>query len=429
MIRPLLLFTVAILPCNAYFRNATSSRFLIEDLLRDYDVDVRPFGEVDNVTTVELQIYLKSIQDFDEVKQTFVISAGFTLRWNDSVMTWDPYDYDGILKIQISQDRVWTPEFILATTSKDTYTYGRPWQKVVFYWDGLAFWMTAGLVQSTCDVNVKRYPFDTQECVAQFVLWGYDIYEVDFVLAKPYVNLIQYTGSGSWDLVSTSISKGVLEIVEWPQVDVTFHLRRKPNFVIINVLGPLLILDFLNLMAFFLVLESGERVSYCLTVLLAITVFLSIISDTLPNNSESMPIISYKLMTDLVISALITVATIFNLGLYHRSQDKAIPKWLRRLFLTLNLFKHNRNKPGCRFKVKRIKVTQQVAPNKLSQPDVKPDIKTDVIPMKQSLKKSPDVEKPVTWQDISNMMDFLFFITFMFAFVLSFLSFILAVVP
>ena len=89
---------------------------------------------------------------------------------------------------------------------------------------------------------------------------------------------------------------------------------------------PILFLCILNVLVFFLPLESGERVSYAITVLLSIAVFMTIVSDTLPKTSEPLPLISYLLMISLIISSIIAVITIFNLRLFHKKSDTVVPK-------------------------------------------------------------------------------------------------------
>ena len=64
-------------------------------------------------------------------------------------------------------------------------------------------------------------------------------------------------------------------------------------YVIINIILPILFLNQLNVLVFMLPAESGERVSYSLTVLLSIAVFMTIVGDTLPRTSEPTPLISY----------------------------------------------------------------------------------------------------------------------------------------
>ena len=104
-------------------------------------------------------------------------------------------------------------------------------------------------------------------------------------------------------------------------------------------------MSFLNVLVFCLSAESGERVSYAITVLLAIAVFMTIINDTLPKKSEPLPLISYFLMIDLIVSALTSLFTILNLRIYHKSDEKPVPRWLSSMYRFLAYsFRLDRNK-------------------------------------------------------------------------------------
>ena len=102
--------------------------------------------------------------------------------------------------------------------------------------------------------------------------------------------------------------------------------------MIVNIVLPILFLCILNVLVFILPAESGERVSYAITVLLAIAVFMTIISDTLPKKSEPLPLISYFLIIDLIVSALTSLFTILNLRIYHKREGKAFPRWLSGMY-------------------------------------------------------------------------------------------------
>jgi len=103
-------------------------------------------------------------------------------------------------------------------------------------------------------------------------------------------------------------------------------LIRRSQYVTVNVLLPIMLLGSLNT----LVPESGERMGYCITTLLAIDVYMTIIMDTLPQSSTPVPLISYKLVVDLVSSALIVLFGILNLRIYGQSDDKPVPAWLKK---------------------------------------------------------------------------------------------------
>ena len=89
------------------------------------------------------------------------------------------------------------------------------------------------------------------------------------------------------------------------------------------------------MLVFLLPPEQGKRVSYAITVLLSLAVFMTIVSDTLPKTPEPLPLISYLLMISLVISSLIAVITIFSLRLFHKTPDIVVPNWLIRVYKTL----------------------------------------------------------------------------------------------
>jgi hypothetical protein len=83
-------------------------------------------------------------------------------------------------------------------------------------------------------------------------------------------------------------------------------------------------------LVFILPVESGERVSYAITVLLSIAVFLTLVGDNIPKSSKPMSLFSYYLLFDLILSTVIVFATIVNLKVYHQHVDKPVPKWLSR---------------------------------------------------------------------------------------------------
>ena len=74
---------------------------------------------------------------------------------------------------------------------------------------------------------------------------------------------------------------------------VTFvvHLRRKRFFYVLNTIIPVVMLSCLNVLVFILPSDCGERMALAVTVLLAFTVYLGIISDNIPKTSESLSLL------------------------------------------------------------------------------------------------------------------------------------------
>jgi len=77
-------------------------------------------------------------------------------------------------------------------------------------------------------------------------------------------------------------------------------------------------MSILNVFVFLLPADSGERVGYAITVLLAIAVFLTISSDSLPATSNPRISTISLLFTDVFISAIFVILVIIGLRFYHQ---------------------------------------------------------------------------------------------------------------
>ena len=69
----------------------------------------------------------------------------------------------------------------------------------------------------------------------------------------------------------------------------------------VNILIPLSVLVTMDLLMFLLPVNSGEKISLGITVLLSFTVYMLFIADNLPRTSDDVPIIG-NLLRDVVQS-------------------------------------------------------------------------------------------------------------------------------
>lgn len=117
----------------------------------------------------------------------------------------------------------------------------------------------------------------------------------------------------------------------------TLKLQRRPLFHIFNTRLPVMLMASLIVLVFKLPPESGERVGMSLTVLLAYAVYLTLISDNIPNTSLSASILSTYLTIILMLSTLSVIFTIVVLDIYfNHEDDDQPPAWLQsftRIFL------------------------------------------------------------------------------------------------
>lgn len=71
-------------------------------------------------------------------------------------------------------------------------------------------------------------------------------------------------------------------------------IRRRPLFYTVNLLLPSIFLMVMDIVGFYLPPDSGERVSFKITLLLGYSVFLIIVSDTLPATAIGTPLIGKR---------------------------------------------------------------------------------------------------------------------------------------
>lgn len=186
-----------------------------------------------------------------------------------------------------------------------------------------------GLFKFHCSLDVTAYPWDIQICTVNFIVWGYFSHEVTLSATSDAVSREFFHGNGAWELISMQTETS--QNYPLPSVFFAFHLRRYSLFYVVNVFIPILTLAFLNILAYCIPTASGEKLSFCITVLLALAVFLSIVGEHLPKNSNNMASLCYFLMAILIISTIICASSVLSVSFYHRSEHSTPPRWLRRL--------------------------------------------------------------------------------------------------
>ena len=139
------------------------------------------------------------------------------------------------------------------------------------------------------------FPWDQQSCPLKFGSWTYDGSKIDITNRSATGDVSYFVSNGEWDLIGMPLRRHELwySCCPAPYPDLTFWvvIRRRPLFYIFNLVMPCILLTIISVMVFLLPPESGEKVSLSVTVLLALTVFLLIVAESMPAQSEVVPVI------------------------------------------------------------------------------------------------------------------------------------------
>lgn len=319
-----------IVVCPACGVNISVMQRLISDKFNGYKRSLRPIRNQNNSVEIRVYFELGSIHEVDEVLEKFSVTGLLYIYWFDEFIRWKPEEYGGIDMITIPSEDVWYPHLAIANPFDKVNMIKNEWLPVRYFSNGEALYAPVDIMPTKCSMDITFYPFDTQSCEIHIANFGYLPTEVRLLPGRGDILKRHFTTHGQWDLVKSSVSHENLEVLSL--VNFHFHIKRKYTFFIVNVIVPILFMSFLNIMVFQLPTESGERVSYSITVLLAIAVFLTMVGENLPRVSSPMPIICYYLMSVLSLSVLTCLLVIFSVKLYFKEEDDTVPLWLRTIY-------------------------------------------------------------------------------------------------
>ncbi|XP_061173403.1 neuronal acetylcholine receptor subunit alpha-7-like [Saccostrea echinata] len=323
MTRIFLCLSLAIYPHFAQ-PNEASNR-LYSTLQKNYNKMIRGERDMRKITKLYFTFNLIRITEFDELDGRLSLVGFFALFWIDGRMKWTPAQYNNTNTIIFNEKDVWRPLIFLASPQKEFKRLGNNNFFIRYNASGRAEWYPGDIWASSCTPDVYKYPYDTQSCLVSFAVWGYSSAEVMLKSLDNKVRLHVYSPHGTWDLIDTLVLSNV-DTRGLVLMNITLVMERISTFHMINMILPIVFVGLLNILVFLLPAQSGERVGYSITVLLAIAVFQTIASDNLPSVSKpKLSLLCIKLLADLILSALVMTLTIITLYFYHMPESRRVP--------------------------------------------------------------------------------------------------------
>uniref|UniRef100_A0A8C8A052 Cholinergic receptor, nicotinic, alpha 6 n=1 Tax=Oryzias sinensis TaxID=183150 RepID=A0A8C8A052_9TELE len=307
---------------------------LFRKLFRRYNQFIRPVENVSDPVTVEFEV---SISQLVKVPQHQLFSTVWIRIWNDYKLRWTPAEFDGIEFIRVPSNKIWRPDIVLYNNAVGDFLVEDK-TKALLKFDGTITWIPPAIFKSSCPMDITYFPFDYQNCSMKFGSWTYDKAKIDLVLIGSKVNLKDFWESGEWEIIDApgykhDIKYNCCEEI-YPDITYSFYIRRLPLFYTINLIIPCLLISFLTVLVFYLPSDCGEKVTLCISVLLSLTVFLLVITETIPSTSLVIPLIGEYLLFTMIFVTLSIVITVFVLNVHYRTpMTHTMPGWVHLVFL------------------------------------------------------------------------------------------------
>ncbi|XP_077629208.1 neuronal acetylcholine receptor subunit alpha-6 isoform X2 [Crocuta crocuta] len=311
----------------SFFRGSAgcaSEERLFHKLFSHYNQFIRPVENVSDPVTVHFEVAITQLAN---------------VIWNDYKLRWDPMEYDGIETLRVPADKIWKPDIVLYNNAVgDFQVEGKT--KALLKYDGMITWTPPAIFKSSCPMDITFFPFDHQNCSLKFGSWTYDKAEIDLLILGSKVDMNDFWENSEWEIVDASGYKHDIKYncCEEIYTDITysFYIRRLPMFYTINLIIPCLFISFLTVLVFYLPSDCGEKVTLCISVLLSLTVFLLVITETIPSTSLVIPLVGEYLLFTMIFVTLSIVVTVFVLNIHYRTpMTHTMPEWVKTIFLQL----------------------------------------------------------------------------------------------
>ncbi|XP_022107578.1 neuronal acetylcholine receptor subunit alpha-10-like [Acanthaster planci] len=320
------------------FTKASEEQYrLIDDIFhkKRYNKVIRPVINETTPILITIELYLSQINDVIEKYQTISTMVWLTQRWTDEYLRWDPQDYNNLTAVRLPSNMVWLPDTVLYNTRETSNEQLMSIQTtLIINNDGSVDWSAPITLISQCSVDVNFYPFDAQTCNLKFGSWQHDARLIDYPEAVADASMYQH--NGEWDTFKMNFKRNVKIYAccpdkQYPDVTFTLILRRKPLFYVVNLIIPCALISAMSIIEFILPCNSGEKVSLGITVLLSLTVFMLVVAENMPANSDDIPIIARYYIVTIFLVSFSTFMTVIVLNLHHRKYR--VPNWVHNIFI------------------------------------------------------------------------------------------------
>ncbi|XP_046576422.1 neuronal acetylcholine receptor subunit alpha-9-like [Haliotis rubra] len=304
----------------------TSSRLkhqLFRDtLIHGYPKDIPPSPLEDPyLVTVNVSFFLLYFQGLDVASQVLTVFGTLTFTWYDPLLVWNSSSHENPTYLKLKTNEIWTPTVVfsnnagppLDTTNALIYGFG----------DGHVSMTITDLFHTQCFVDVTHYPFDKQKCgIFLNPLVGYSFNHTR-VESNPFTSFLGKSVEWNVENVSLRVEKlpkvnGVDEVAK-----IVFSLSREYTFYLLTVITPVSLLSVMNACAFLLPVESGEKISYLISILVTYAVFLNFVIEVLPKSGVPSRLAIYLILVFCQSCAAI-LTTLGLLNLYHGADDKQL---------------------------------------------------------------------------------------------------------
>ncbi|CAG5135078.1 unnamed protein product, partial [Candidula unifasciata] len=305
---------------------------------KSYNNLIRPVINTNDSLQINFTLALSAIINVDSKNQVMITNVWLQIYWHDYQLQWNSSDYGGIEQIKVDHASVWVPDIVLFNNADGNFEVSYK-SNVVLSASGDVYFVPPAIYTSSCNIDVKYFPFDQQNCEMKFGSWTFAGKTLTYDFYKDQRNIIlgDYMKNGAWDVLNGPGS--ISNVKDSMTGEVSSELTRLQNYqqdVVPRKTG-LIIPCFLHaivcLCVFFVPAGKGKKITLVINVLVSLVVLLVLLQKILPP-SMSIPLIAKYFIFTFIMNVLEIMVAICIIFAHNMTPRMAImPSWICWLFL------------------------------------------------------------------------------------------------
>ncbi|CAF0789107.1 unnamed protein product [Rotaria sordida] len=290
---------------------------ILDGLLKDYQAHIRPnFGETP--TKIDFDILVSSFGPIQDVDMSYTMNCYFRQRWTDERLQFA--EEVGVLSLSTRMlERLWRPDTVFYN-SKYSYLHTIPTSNRLWrlFPDGSIWYSSRITVKARCNMNLKRFPVDTQIC---------HLFIGSFANAVSDIEYGWRLGNNKSVNFDAKVLLSQFDLIQFPQYDeitnmngrnfsilrVDFVLKRHMGYYVIQVYIPSSMLVILSWVSFFIHREAtADRVNIGVMTFLSLTY----LSFDIKNHTAAVPYLT-ALDWFVVVTHAFSLASLLQFAFVH----------------------------------------------------------------------------------------------------------------
>ncbi|KAH9512518.1 hypothetical protein Btru_038680 [Bulinus truncatus] len=280
---------------------------------------------------LNFKMTLVQVVQVDQIEQLMTIVGLFDIEWMHGGLTWDPTIYSGLDSVNMYTEEMWTPQLAIWIGDRDSTTFAYP-DTLTLNASGFVSCTTQSYITFRCTINVRKFPFDTQTCnfapyfidrrtydqARSLSLTGYSDLQSGLSNDSPY-NI-----KGEWTLQNFTVET-FREYIKQGTPIYVLTVRRQRQYYVIVVIFPMVVTSIMIPLVFLIPENSGEKMSYLMTIYTSSAIFLSYIRHVMPKNlSTTTPYLAILLTEVISLGLFATLAALCVINKYNTDDQQRI---------------------------------------------------------------------------------------------------------